>query len=190
MFSATAHNMNCDALCAQIRKSGATHCQFIPSARLLIPEEKIRRFCIENKCGCYGNHLMCPPFVGTIPEAAEKISAFTNAILIQYSKCLNVRTDTVGLNATKRTLHDIILKTEHYLQTNMGSAALLGLIGGSCELCNPCAGFMGKPCPYPSRARTSMEALGIDVIALLERLDLDGKFYADKITWTGMILIA
>jgi len=32
--------------------------------------------------------------------------------------------------------------------------------------------------------------LGIDVIALLERLDLDGKFHADKITWTGMILIA
>ncbi|MDX9786659.1 MAG: DUF2284 domain-containing protein [Desulfobacterales bacterium] len=190
MSSETTRDLNCDTLCAQIRKLGATLCQFIPSARLLVPEEKIRRFCTENKCGCYGNHLMCPPFVGTIPEAAEKISTFTDAILIQYSKGLNVETDTVGLNATKRTLHDIILETERYLQKEMGISTLMGLIGGSCERCNPCAGFMGKPCPYPSRARTSMEALGIDVIALLERLDLDGKFHADKITWTGMILIA
>ena len=66
---------------------------------------------------------------------------------------------------------------------------LWALIGGSCRLCPTCAAVEKKPCRHPDKARTSLEALGIDVIALQQRLGLDAAFLPDRITWTGCILI-
>jgi len=47
---------------------------------------------------------------------------------------------------------------------------------------------MDEPCTYPDRARMSLEAIGIDVIKLLDKFGLDSEFHPDRITWTGCIL--
>lgn len=31
---------------------------------LLVPEERIRGYCIENRCGSYDANHMCPPHIG------------------------------------------------------------------------------------------------------------------------------
>jgi predicted metal-binding protein len=180
--------MNRNAILKTIIELGASHCQFISSGRLL-PEERIRKYCYENKCGCYGKHLMCPPHTGSIDEVTQKFAMFTTGILVQYSKRLDVQTDTGGLTASKRQLHHIILDTETYLREKAGMVKLFGMIAGECGLCEKCAGYAGEACVYPDRARPSLEALGVDVIGLLKRLSLDGNFYDDKITWTAMVLI-
>jgi predicted metal-binding protein len=68
-------------------------------------------------------------------------------------------------------------------------AQLWGLIGGNCQLCRTCAAVEDKPCRHPEKARASLEAIGVDVIGLLERLGLDGRFHPDRITWTGCLLL-
>jgi predicted metal-binding protein len=170
-----------------LRALGATHTQVVP-AGLLVPEERIRTYCYENKCGCYGNHLTCPPHAGTIPEVNEKLKAYKSGILVQYAENIDVRGDNEAVRRTKLALHRIVLETEDYLGRTMALSNLWGLIGGSCGLCEECAGFRNEPCPFPHRARFSLEAIGIDVITLLGKLALDNQFRDDKITWTGMVL--
>lgn len=172
---------------AFILAQGATCCRFI-LARMLKPEERIREYCYENKCGCYGKHLTCPPHSGTVPEIEAKLATFRTGILIQYSKAIAVREDKDALQRTKLRLHQIVLDTEHYLK-KAGVTEVWGFIGGSCGLCPECAGYRNEPCPYPEKARMSLESTAIDVLSLLERLGLDHRFYADRITWTGMVLI-
>ena len=179
--------MNFDAVLAHVKGLGATHCQFV-SPRLLVPELRIRSYCFEDKCGCFNKHLMCPPNTGSVGEIKRKFEAFNEGIMIQYSQSLDVRTDQEGLREAKLKLHNIILGTERYLQEEAGVPIAFGMIGGDCTLCDQCAGYRGEPCLYPDRARPSLEALAVDVIALLKGLNLDAEFYPDKITWTGMVL--
>jgi len=171
-----------------IKALGATNCRFIPS-NLLVPDEKIRKYCYENVCGCYNKHLTCPPNIGTIAEIKERLAGFNNVILIQYSENIDVQNDKSGLIRTKLKLHDIILKTEKYLEGFFKAEDLWGMIGGNCSLCDECAGFIGEECRYPDKARTSMEAIGIDVIAILKSLNLDSAFHKDMIIWTGAVLV-
>lgn len=180
--------MNSQTIKKYIFELDATNCQLIP-ASILIPEKRIRAYCYENKCGCYDKHLSCPPHTGTVPEIKERLKAFKSGILIQYSEKINVREDKEGLKRTKLKLHHIVLETEKYLKEKMGFANIWGIIGGNCDLCDECAGYRGEPCEHPDKARVSMEALAIDVIDLLGKLNLDKEFHHDKITWTGIVLI-
>jgi len=132
---------------------------------------------------------MCPPRTGSIAEAKRIFRMFTTGILVQYTRRLDVKKDAGGLTASKRGLHHIILETETYLKEKAGMVKIFGMIGGECALCEKCAGYRGEACVYPDRARPSLEALGVDVIGLLQRLSLDGNFYDDKITWTAMVLM-
>ncbi len=154
-------------------------------SRLLTPEQSIRDFCVENKCGNYGTHHMCPPRIGSLEEVKSRLGMYQKGILLQYSKPLDVKNDREGLRQSKLEFHEKLLKIEELLRSD-GIEHPWGMIGGSCDLCNICR--VDEPCPYPERARTSLEALGIDVIALLEGANLDSKFHSDKITWTGCVL--
>ncbi|HRT71811.1 MAG TPA: DUF2284 domain-containing protein, partial [Syntrophales bacterium] len=48
----------------------------------------------------------------------------------------------------------------------------------------------GEACRFPFKARPSMEAMGIDVIATLESVGWPSGFpVTDRVTWTGLILV-
>ena len=161
--------MDTDAVLAHIKELGATHCQIV-SPRHLIPELRIRNYCYEDKCGRFDKHLMCPPNTGNVGDIKLKFEAFTGGILIQYSRVIDVGTDQEGLRETKLKLHDIVLGAERYLQEEAGADIAFGMIGGDCALCDECAGYRGETCLYPDKARPSLEALAVDVIALLKKL--------------------
>jgi predicted metal-binding protein len=131
---------------------------------------------------------MCPPNTGTIEEIERKFKSFTAGVLIQYKRCMDVRNDPRGVRESKLTLHRIILETETYLREEMGFRNVMGMVGGDCALCDRCAGYRGEACPKPEKARPSLEALAVDVVALLRGLKLDTAFHSDRITWTGMVL--
>ena len=159
--------------------------------QLLVPQQSIRALCLENKCGHFNSHYMCPPHVGSIEDNAAALSRYQRAILLQYSKPLDVENDTDGLIQSKIDFHQKVLELERHFRELTGrepTTGIWGLIGGTCELCAECKAITGEPCPYPQRARPSLEALAIDVVALLDRFSLDSRFHADRITWTGCLL--
>jgi predicted metal-binding protein len=154
---------------------------------LLVPEERIRELCYENKCGNYRAHYMCPPHVGSVEDAKRRLGEFQRGMLLQYSEALDVMTDIEGLLRAKKGLHTRVLRMEEYLRSG-GLANAWGLIGGSCSLCDPCKARSGEPCPQPDEARPSLEAMAIDLLALLDRYGLDSRFHPDKVIWTGCVL--
>lgn len=157
------------------------------SPEILVPEQRIRELCWEDKCGNYGKHYMCPPYSGSLGEIKARLQKFPRGILLQYSKSLDVRNDKEGLKQSKLDFHNRILQLEEFLR-NEGITELWGMIGGSCELCEVCKAKLGEPCPYSDKARTSLASIAIDVLALLNKFGLDNQFHRDKITWTGCIL--
>lgn len=159
--------------------------EFPPAA--LFPEERIRRFCKENKCGNYGRNYMCPPFTGTQEELKVKLGKFRHGLLLQYAREMDVKGDTEGVITTKIDFHHKILELEQFLK-KQGIERVWGMIGGNCELCRPCKVVIHEPCTHPDLARTSLEAIAVDVMGLLDRCGLDSKFYDDRIVWTGCIL--
>lgn len=66
-----------------------------------------------------------------------------------------------------------------------------GLGAGGCPFCDECVGPQsGLPCRYPFKARPSMDALGIDVVATAERVGMQIDFTLNKTgSWVGLILI-
>ncbi|MFC1962230.1 DUF2284 domain-containing protein [Chloroflexota bacterium] len=154
---------------------------------LLVPEERIREFCRENRCGSFQGNYMCPPRVGSLPEIRARLRAYSRGILLQYAQPVDVQHDHDAVRRTKVAFHRKVLHLEDLLK-EAGSTNVWGLIGGSCDLCQACAARLEQPCPYPDQARTSLEALGIDVLSLLDGLGLDNHFHPRQIRWTGALL--
>ena len=66
-----------------------------------------------------------------------------------------------------------------------------GLSAGGCFLCDECVGVKpGLPCRHPFKARPSMEALGIDVVATAKRAGMRLNFAQNEARgWVGLILV-
>lgn len=157
------------------------------ASEILVPEERIRAFCIENKCKNYGNNYTCPPYVGSLEDIRIKLGKFQHGLLLQYSKDIDVRGNREGVIQTKIDFHNKILQMEEFLRKK-GIDPVWGMIGGNCGLCDICQAKSNEPCLYPDKARMSLEAIAVDVVGLLDKFGLDSEFHADKITWTGCIL--
>ncbi|MBM3155998.1 MAG: DUF2284 domain-containing protein [Chloroflexi bacterium] len=168
------------------QQMGISTCmEFDPS--LLVPEWRVRELCMENKCGNYGNNYMCPPHIGALNEVKARLKKFRKGILLQYSQPVDVSNDVHSVMQIKVDFHNKILQLEDSLK-NDGVKDAWGLIGSSCALCEVCKARTASPCSYPDKARTSLESLGVDVVALLDRFGLDSAFRPDTVTWTGGIL--
>ncbi|MFC1904513.1 DUF2284 domain-containing protein [Chloroflexota bacterium] len=155
--------------------------------RLLVPQKRIRGFCEENKCGDYNNNYMCPPYVGSLDEIKGQLEEFHWGILLRYSRSMEIKKGNREITESKVTFLNKILQLEEFVRGE-GIEHMWGICGGSCGLCEPCHARLNVPCLYPDKARASLEALGIEVLDLLDELGLDNRFYPDKITWTGCIL--
>ena len=153
----------------------------------LSPDEGILAHCEENKCGNYRAHHMCPPLAATIEETRDRLSSFDSGVLVQWGKPLDVQNDREGVRDSMARFHEMVLELEARLRAE-GFHRLWGMLGGTCRLCDPCTAADNEPCSHPNRARGSLEALAIDVLALLESYGLDNAFHTDKITWTGCVL--
>ena len=131
---------------------------------------------------------MCPPYVGSLDDIREKLRPYKYGYLLQHQKPLDVKGDREGLRNSKIEFHEMVLEAEAHVQSTAGVNAVWGMIGGDCTLCRTCLARIDAPCPYPRRARTSLESIGVDVMGLLDTLFLERGFHTHKVTWTGCVL--
>ena len=83
-------------------------------------------------------------------------------------------------------LHHTILDLEKYLWDNNNSTAI-SFIGGSCKLCKNGCG--SEHCNNPYKARSPLEATGLNVVKTAEKCGIDINFPPDgAIIRIGMIL--
>jgi predicted metal-binding protein len=96
---------------------------------------------------------------------------------------------TIIDNAQKK-LHRVVNRVEA-LCFAAGYRFAAGLLGGTCCICKKCVGISsGLPCRHPLKARPAMEAMGIDVVATVQKAGLFLSFGQDEgRSWVGMVLV-
>jgi len=160
----------------------------------IVFDEGTRNKCAENLCGNFGKNLMCPPSIKEVKEYENISKNYSVALLVQSESDCSMFT-TYNEEAEKFVreqsikLHNSLV----HLETRAKSQGLenaLACVGGSCKLCDKCAGFEGKPCVNPDMARPSMEAMGIDVIKTCNNNDFPSDFKKGRLLLTGIIYLA
>jgi predicted metal-binding protein len=153
---------------------GATDARIITADRVII-DERVLAKCLNPKCANYGTCMNCPPHAMS-PELMRRVTAgFRYAIFTMMKVPAAEVAGPValenGTNArSKKINHDMISEIEsaaffdgYYLATGFADASCKSLYCGKAE----CAALTpGQPCRFALRARSSMEAVGIDAFKM------------------------
>jgi len=179
-----------EALSSRLVQAGASVVKIVEAADIVV-DERVRLKCQIPLCDSYGKNLMCPPLVVPSLEAfRQALTRYAKALLIQITAPLPETLDKTDVYAPARQLHDLVNLAEKWAFAYQRRFAF-GLIGGCCRLCDVCVAVTQDSfCRHPFRARPSMEAMGIDVVATVARAGLGTHFpISDKVTWTGVLLL-
>jgi len=176
-------------------KIGSTRARPIKAEQVVV-DERVRLKCRYPPCVKYGRNLMCPPFTPEAEEFRGYLSKYEYAVLVQVefsipkeveeriqrgdARFLDLMKDeelnllrSEWMTSLWKRLYDIVVAVEREA-FNRGYYLSLGLIAGSCMLCDECD--PKSPCRRPWEARPSMEGVGIDVYRTAKNAGLDIEF--------------
>lgn len=161
---------------------GATDAVIIPSPEIII-DERVRAKCIYPKCSHYGSNINCPPYAPDLDFMRRVVSNYRYAILFAVK---DETGDFIGAGFRKRVGREnptkIILNTicseiesrsfyEGYhlsLAFGQGPCKSFWCPDQSCSALQP-----GTVCRFSLKARSSMEAVGIDVFTMAAKRGWD-----------------
>lgn len=131
-------------------------------------EERLAEMCRAPGCRGYGKSANCPPHVMGAAEARGLIASFAFALFFKLDVAPSVLMSEERFRVFERVFHLASALEAEALKSGCDRA--MALAAGSCKpvFCRemPCAVLEGRSCRYPSVARPSMEALGVNVFRL------------------------
>lgn len=159
----------------------------------IVYDQRVTLKCRQNKCSHYGKNFMCPPMIPSSEEIQKSTKKYKVAIILQYEmlskqgltkKEMNQEFDKATLS-----LLDSLISLEK-TAFKLGFFYALGFGSGNCKLCEICGAKLGaESCSRPDKARPSMEAVGIDVVATCAKAGLEINFGGDKLSAVGVLYI-
>ena len=152
----------------------------------LCPMQEVRDMCAADKCRAYGKRWVCPPGCGSIEHCRDKISHYSGGILVQTVGSLQDEFDLEGIDRAQKT-HDKRFKTLAR-QVRYFEKDCLPLSAGTCTRCEVCT-YPDKPCRYPDKILSSMEAYGLLVSDVCTKSGMPYYRGENTITFTSCILI-
>lgn len=150
--------------------------------------EDFRKACEKNFCKKFDTNWMGPPAIGPIIELKLQVQQFSHGLLFQSTHPLASNFDWNGMmegaKAHNATFRDMMAK----IRQKYPSEKVLPLNAGCCNVCEKCAYLDREPCRHPDLAVSSVEAYGINVIALQKAAGI--PYYHGKTTvcYVGLIL--
>jgi len=147
---------------------GASDTRIVPTGMISI-EDDVVEMCRPPLCEEYGRSINCPPNVMSPKEARMWVRGFSAALFFKIDVSPETLFSPKGLDVFRKVY--IIASKLETLSEGLGFDHSKGLGAGSCKsvFCGdiPCDALMDKGrCRYPSLARPSMEALGMNVFRL------------------------
>jgi predicted metal-binding protein len=174
-------------------ESGASAATIIPASDVVI-DERVRLKCTVPRCLRAGETPNCPPYAPDLDLVRRALNRFSWAILF---KCdvEPIEAYVPGRGATKaeqrhtlsfhRKSSDVIYVLERQAYKD-GYHLAMGFGGGSCKdyLCQGmiCQFLDSGRCRFPHRSRPAMEAMGIDVIALINKAGWEAYALLDDLS--------
>jgi len=163
---------------------GFSHSGYV-NMESLIPMNEIRDMCAVNKCGRFGTSWSCPPACGSIEETTLKIKQYDSGILVQTT---GIMSDDFDYETIKNT--EIEHKkhfTDFIRQIRMICDDPLPLSAGTCTVCKSCT-YPDKPCRFPNKCFSSMEAYGLFVSDICTKSDIKYNYGPKTMTYTSCVL--
>jgi len=157
---------------------GATDAKIITSDMILI-DERVRVKCIQPKCEFYGTNANCPPHAIDLDLLRKVVNNFRYAIFIFQKVPSEEMCGTDWQKSAVRSavkLFKLVSKIEseafydgYHLATGFGSGPCILYFCQNQE----CLVLSGQACRHPSRARSAMEGVGIDVFTMAAKVGWD-----------------
>ena len=150
----------------------------------VMPE--VRDMCAADRCKVYGTRWACPPGCGSTDFCRERIRRYSSGILVQTIGALEDGYDAEGISAAHR-LHD---RRFRLLARQVRSVLpdCLPLSAGTCTNCEVCT-YPGKPCRFPKKMLSSMEAYGLLVSDVCTKSGMPYYRGPKTITFTSCLLL-
>ena len=172
---------------------GATEAKIVPTNEIVVEN----RVVLKCRIGCnkYDKTLMCPPYAPSVEEFRKSLSEYNYALVFkiksqaeatpEIAKLLSKKQDDPSLTSEmkeqlrnfwdswktdKKELLQKIISLEK-AATTKGYTLALGFTTGSCVICDEC-NLKEKICLYPTEARLSAQAVGINVLQTLENVGM------------------
>lgn len=160
---------------------GASACEIIPADWVSV-DERVRLKCFVPRCFRAGESPNCPPYTPGVDEVRRALGKYRWAVLfkidieplsdylISQSRTPEQRRQVLYYH---RKTNDVVCHLEG-LAFRDGYCLAMGFGGGSCKdyLCNGmvCQFLDSGRCRAPLKARPSMEAMGINVLELVNKV--------------------
>ena len=155
---------------------GASMAEIIPADWVEI-DERVRLKCAIPLCPYYNKSIHCPPHTPSIELMRKAVERYRHAILFALDvippECFSDRTKKQEAAKWSKKAFEIVGRLET-LAFGKGYYFAMGYGQASCKkaLCGQetCLVLEGGKCPYPLKARPSMEAVGMDVFRLVTKV--------------------
>ena len=155
---------------------GASLAEIIPANWVEI-DDRVRLKCSVPLCPYYGKNIYCPPHGPSIELMRKALTRYSQAILFavgvipvgEFADRSKERGTAVKwakkcLEITGR-IETLAFGSGYYLATGFAQYSCLPILCGQ----ERCLVLEGGKCPYPLKARPSMEGVGMDVYRLVTR---------------------
>lgn len=151
----------------------------------LVPLKEVRDMCSAGRCLAYNHLWSCPPACGSIEFTTRRMRQFSKGIIVQTTGNMEDDYDYECINASEKK-HKKNFETLAR-QCKILYPDCLPLTAGGCRICIKCT-FPDKPCRFPSRMLSSMEAYGLLVSDVCIKSGLKYNYGPKTITYTSCIL--
>lgn len=164
-----------------------THASIIEVAKISFNED-FRKQCEQNSCGSYNKNWMCPPAVGPIGDLNNQALNFKQGLLFQTVHQLEDSFDWEGMQEGQANHEKVLRKLLEHVENKDSCTQILPLSVGPCMYCAKCACLLGKKCYFPDKAVSSIEAYGIDAMALLKDYGIPYSNGKNTVSYVGLVL--
>lgn len=153
----------------------------------IVFDEGLRSYCEANYCGSYGKNYACPPAIGDVQNVIEEAKGYKKALVFQTIHKLEDSYDFEGMENGANIHSKVAEKIDKHLRDIYTD--LIQLTAGSCTICKVCSLIEGKPCRFPDRAVSSLEAYCINVPSLAKACNMNYINGANTVTYFGAFLL-
>jgi predicted metal-binding protein len=167
---------------------GAVDAKIIPAEKIVVAD----RVVFKCRLGCekYGKTLACPPYAPTPSEFRKIVSEYHHALFMKFNSHAEGDSELIKYLAKAddpsvppemkakvegfwsswkddmKHLLETVLELEK-VAAEKGYLLAVGLVSGSCQLCEKC-NVQNGICVHPAKRRFSEEGVGVDVKATAE----------------------
>ncbi len=156
------------------------------SPDILEAREDVREMCAADRCTVYGKSWSCPPACGTLEQCASRMRKYSTGIIVQTTALMQDEFDYETVRDTgekHKRMFDTLVR-----QVRLLYGECLPLTAGACTLCRVCT-YPGRPCRFPEKRFSSMEAYGLLVSDVCLKSGLKYYYGEKTLTFSSCILM-